>query len=625
MTSSHLSPVGPHLSTVVLSVLKVVAVVIVLAVVIVVCASLLLNSKAVQNRIMKRATQMLAEKLDTHVAIDSVYVDFMGQCVHLYGLAIDDREQREMLRAKELSADVKMLPLFRKRVVIGQASLSGVEALLLKPSSEDPANYQFVIDAFRKDTTAMRSDTVARKPGQQLSLDVSRLQLKDIHTRYNNIDVSLREALYTKAWMGSESTVRIDSLHFVTDNHLPRKNTGKPHRGFFDPGHLDITASLLLNIAHVGKDTLAAELMACQVADAVTGIDIKGLHSKIHVSKRDAHLSDLSVRQGTTLLHVPEADILLPDRETGRKLSYRADSVSGRAVLKDISRPFAPVLKDFTLPLNLSVALSGTDSTMLFNNVRVSTEDKRLQIKAKGRINHLKKGRDLAIHFDVEQMTARQGVKSKIIGQFPVKKLMMKQLHRLGDIAYRGSFDVVWKKETFRGVLNTVGGRLDFHFTLDGQTKFLSGGVKSKGFRLGHVMDMASLGDVTCKANFSIDISKPRTAAMRRRLGGKLPIGKVDAEVEDCSYKGIHVRNLTANIHSNGAEATGDLTQQGKYRDLFCSFSFTNTDEMHKMRVFHPRVKFHKRQDTPTEDKEKKPKKGGFLKNLFSKKKSTDN
>ena len=90
---------------------------------------------------------------------------------------------------------------------------------------------------------------------------------------------------------------------------------------------------------------------------------------------------------------------------------------------------------------------------------------------------------------------------------------------------------------------------------------------------------------------------------MRRQDGGKLPIGSVNAQIEDCSFKKIHFRNLLMNIKSNGAVAMGDLTKLGKWRDLYCSFSFTNTDQMHKLKIMKPGIKFHKKVKLPKKSK----------------------
>ena len=48
------------------------------------------------------------------------------------------------------------------------------------------------------------------------------------------------------------------------------------------------------------------------------------------------------------------------------------------------------------------------------------------------------------------------------------------------------------------------------------------------------------------------------------------------------------------NVTSNGAVATGDVIQRGNWRDISCSFSFTDTNQMHKLKVSHGRMKFHK-------------------------------
>lgn len=103
---------------------------------------------------------------------------------------------------------------------------------------------------------------------------------------------------------------------------------------------------------------------------------------------------------------------------------------------------------------------------------------------------------------------------------------------------------------------------------------------------------MRDIGPVTAKADFKFDISKPRTAIMRKKLGGKLPIGEVKAHVDEAKYKFVKVTNVDVNIVSNGAIAEGDLFTPGKFADISCAFSFTNTNEMQKTKIY-PRVRFN--------------------------------
>ena len=115
-------------------------------------------------------------------------------------------------------------------------------------------------------------------------------------------------------------------------------------------------------------------------------------------------------------------------------------------------------------------------------------------------------------------------------------------------------------------------------------------------------MDMPGLGKIASTAKFRFDISKPRTLKMRKRLGGKLPIGDIQAEVKEGSYKKVKVRNVIGEIKSNGAIAEGKVTVKGKRIDLSCAFSFTNTNEMKKTKI-KPGISFH---GLSAEDKAKK-------------------
>jgi hypothetical protein len=189
-------------------------------------------------------------------------------------------------------------------------------------------------------------------------------------------------------------------------------------------------------------------------------------------------------------------------------------------------------------------------------------------------------------------MTAQGDSKERIISHFPVKKFMMKQLHNLGTIGYIGTFDVLWKREQFAGLLITKPGNINFSFALNENTKYVEGTVRTDSFELGQAMDMPDLKKVSCQATFKFDISKPRTAIMRRKVGGKLPMGEVYAEVNDAKYKLIHVRNTVVSIKSNGAVAEGDVNIRGKRLDVLCTFSFTNTNEMNKIKI-KPKLMFH--------------------------------
>ncbi len=600
---------------------------------------LLLNTSMVQNRILQEAVTILKDKLRTEVSIDDIDVNFFGQDVSLYGLEVEDLQRRKMLRLEEIGVTLDLWRLAHDEVLITDANVKGLEANLFKPSKDSAANFQFIIDAFKKkDSVKVQTpDTVKHK--KKLTVDVDRIWLQRIKVNYNDQAYQLGSLLYRKgandrqiaeindvrtAWvqrtkkgpvntrvnvavleivnMKDRRQVNIADLNYITDNKLPRKNTGKPKRGFFDVGHFNIMAGANISVDYIGKDSVVAVINRFTAVDSVSGIDVRNIKARVEANSKVANLKDVIISLPNTTLTFANGTLQLPSKKQGRKLAYRTSLITGTTLLKDISRPFAPVLKNFTEPLHLQVRMSGDDEGMQFRNVKVNTGRKDLTVLADGFIKGLKDKYKLQVHFDVHHMTAIGGSKARIIGQFPVKKFMMKQLHNLGRIDYKGHFDVLWKKEQFAGKLITEGGNLDFTFTLDENTKYVFGIAQTDSFHLGKVMEMDDLKAISCKAEFQFDISKPRTAVMRKKLGGKLPIGEIYAEVPFAHYKMLKVRNTFATIKSNGAIAEGKVDVKGKRIDLLCSFSFTNTNEMKKIKI-KPGIKFHGLSD---EEKAKK-------------------
>ena len=596
-----------------LKVLGVVAVVLLLATVII------SNSSYVQNKIIGLATDAIKKELNAEVQIGHVDINLLGQRASVSDVVLKDQQNRDMLSVKEIWGNLRLLPLLRGRVVLKEFSVSDVDVLVVQPE-EGPANYQFILDATKKDKKKKKSSV--------FQLDLRHALLKHLNVKYNDEQFQLEQAIYsfwrgkhkltahhlqtdvtkhmkkdTIAWhfdtgmvtatMDDDGKKRVDikGLRIISDNHKPRRNTNRPHRGAYDRGHLDITADMGIDILHYGKDSLSARLANCCISDSVTGIDFKDVTTDIAVCGKRVHLSDLMIQQASTKITVPEGEIVLPDKKKGTSLQYRADSITARVMLKDISKPFAPVLKKFSIPLNLRVNLSGTNKGMTFRGIHVNTDDNKFVVNATGIMRNLDKGRDFTLHFDVHDMVAKPGIKDKIINQFTVKKYMMYQVYALGVIKYHGSFDILWRKEQFRGVLNTEKGDIDFDFQLDGNTHYLTGNANTDMLKLGELFELKRIGNIDCSATFSIDYSKKRTAEIRKEKGGKLPIGKVTADIRKVEYRKLPLKNILANIDSDGAVADGNITLKGSLTDLMVEFSFTNTTEMHKMKV-KPKLKF---------------------------------
>jgi hypothetical protein len=599
------------------------------------------NSSFVQNKLVGLVTDALSKKFDTEVKIDHVKLNLLSMSASIEGIKLKDQQQRDMLKVKRVWGRMGLLGLLKGEILMRKCEVDSIDALLIKPD-DGPANYQFLLDANKKDKKSKHPKDNTKHSGPKF--DMKDAVVKGIHVKYNDKDYSLAQAYYNH-WRGKhtitvhhlqadwqkqtkkalvkwhvdsgtltaslsdkdkgKARVDIKGLKLKSDCDLPRRNFGKPHHGAFDDRHFNLQADLGIDILSTDKDSIVLKLTNGCVKDTIGGIDLTELKSDIAICGKRLIFSNAIVQQVTTRLDIPKAEFLLPDKKKGTSLSFRADSVKGRVMLKDISQPFAPVLHKFSIPLNLSVNVSGTNEGLMFKDIHVNTDDNKLTINSMGMLRNLKEARKLNLHFEVYEMKAKPGIKHKIINQFTVKKYMMTQIFAMGLIRYAGSFDILWKKQQFRGLLNTEKGDINFNFELDGVNKYVSGNVSTDSLKLGELFQLEKIGNIDCAASFKIDISKSRTGVMRKQKGGKLPMGEVKADIRKIGYRNIYMKNIVADIQSDGAIANGDVTLKGSLTDLVLQFSFTNTDEMHKMKV-KPKLKFGHGNDKKERDKKKK-------------------
>lgn len=614
--------------------LKIVAIIVVVFVVLVFGAVGLLNTSSVQDKFLRYATDMLQEKLQTKVSIDSIRIGFFSDDVRLYNLQVEDLQHRPMLKLERFAVEIDMLALLNSEVQIEEISVKGLHAKLYQERRDTAANYQFVIDAFKKDKKApeKKPKEEQKKKKKEITLDLKRVVVEDVDLVFNDQHASigslrikqdrharlsgtikqvsgswvhhkkkvpvhvdnnlLVDAISFEETADGKGIISIDSVHWTTDNHLPHKRAKKPKRGWFDDGHLKVVAHLKVELTHADKDSIVGQLAECDVHDVASGLHITDLHLKFKQQGEKLLVNDAVIGMKNTKLNFKEAVIQLPSKKKGRPFLFQTTPITGTTLLMDIAHPFAPALKNFKLPLWLSTKFNGTDSTLTFRDITVKTPDGKVHIKGYGGIDGLKDKYKLNVHFNITKATIQGNSKERIINQFTVKKFMMKQLHTLGTINYTGSFNVLYKKVQFRGAIGTACGGINFALQIDALTHYLTGNVQTRGFELGKAMDYPGLGKTTCSAGFRFDISKPRTAQMRRVKGGKLPIGQVDALVEDTKLDGIRFSNVAAHIVSDGAVAEGKINMKGKLADILCSFSFTNTDEMKKTKI-KPGIRFH--------------------------------
>lgn len=391
-------------------------------------------------------------------------------------------------------------------------------------------------------------------------------------------------------------SLHIDSLTYRYDNGKPHKRTGKPHRGYFDAGHINAVMNVEADMDYITPDSIRGRLTHLSAYDRVSGLYIKNLTAvvtRVH-DTLTAHKLCLNLQRTAIKSERMETYLLRDNKGRVTDLAVKPFPLTANVILSDISRPFAPVLSDFTTPLNLTVQTGGTLNRLLFSDIRVSTPDKRLRLTANGDMCDVLKKRDLRLHFQDIKLDARKGIKETIICHFSkkVRMKMLRQMRKIGDIRYHGSMGIYFKREDFTGTLFTKYGNADFAFTINGRTKYMTGSISTDSLDLGSVMNVKGLSNIKAAATYSFNVASKRNRPVKNN--GRLPIGWMKAHVDSARFKGVNFSNVSAMIHSDGATAMGELYLPKKLFDISLLFWYTPTDSVQELKL-KPRLLKHQK------------------------------
>lgn len=461
------------------------------------------------------------------------------------------------------------------------------------------------------------------------------LILEGLKGKYRDKEVALGsihiEQKNGKLGSNAPIDISIKKLHYKCNNGKPRKNTGKPNRGWFDPGHLNTELNAELVVSDVRTDTIRIYLDHLDSYDEDSGLDIKNFTSHIDVTKKDIFLTNASIALAKTRIKMRQVHL---EYETGKKKGAAEQNTEGvkgadgkpkstfkmkihdfpftaKVYLQDIAKPFAPPLSHFTTPLNLDLVVGGDLDRILFKDILITSFDKRLRLTAQGDLCDVTKKRALCLHFTNIHLDARSGIKDVIINHFSkkVRMKMTQQMRLIGDISFNGTLGVFFKRQEVGGRLFTKFGEIDFGFTINGWTKFLKGWMKAPGeLRLGDVMNAPGFSIFNAQARYNVNISKKsRVSLISRARGGRLPVGDLQATIDKAKYKTMPINGISANLVSDGVKAVGDVSFGLKVMDIEAELEYMQTDKVQKYHI-KPHIKKHKT-FTPLFDKFKAMKK----------------
>lgn len=113
-------------------------------------AALLLQIPAVQRLASSGMSRTLTRLTGTRVVIAQVEFGYFNRLI-LSGVSIEDKNGEKMFEAVRAAVKIELIPLLHKQISITSVQLYGFDVNLYRATAQDAPNFQFLIDAFRKE------------------------------------------------------------------------------------------------------------------------------------------------------------------------------------------------------------------------------------------------------------------------------------------------------------------------------------------------------------------------------------------------------------------------------------------------------------------------------------------
>ena len=402
---------------------------------------------AAQRQIGSFVAGMVEEKLGARVKVGRVNPGFLNRII-IEDLTIWDQQQKEMVRIARLSAKIDIAPLITDgKISISSAQLFGARFRLYRQNAEAKPNFQFVLDSLAS------KDTTSHTP---LDLRINTLIVRHTNLRYDQLDVAQTDGKFNPAHLRVRDLSANISLRTLTDDSL---NVSVRRLGFIEQ----------------------------------SGFKLSRMGFHLEAGRQEALLSQFELEMPSSVLHIDTLKTTYLLDEKGLKkgsLSYYGKIHDTNITPSDL-RSFEPSLKNFQRPIALVADFSGTDTGLNLKELMVNTQERDIDIRAKGWVQNFSP--QASWHLELDNLTFAEtslDFLTKAIPQLP------KELTRLGSLQMSGLCE---RTPQGAGALKTAihsgAGDIDVQIDMNANQMF-SGQVVTEGINLRQLLDDNRFGEI---------------------------------------------------------------------------------------------------------------------------------
>ena len=462
-----------------------------------------LMSDKVETAAVGLVTAELSRALGTETRVGAVEYRFPAR-IAIKDVYIEDRQRDTLLYVGELYAHFRPLALKDNEIRFSHVRLSDVTANIYRlPDS----TWNYALFSLQKDTTSGEEGD----PFSSL-VSVRDIQLDNIRVRYEDYQAVLAHAemdLYT--FSAKEFDAQIGELIGEVRLATPvRSEAAFAARRDAVYSVESLKARMILNDSVLSFPTLSARLPNSR-------LDLSGIEVRF------------------------PADDTISLSQAAHDISFALTFHEATLVPSDLAL-FVPRIQRLSRPITLNGAVGGTLDSLYFDNIAVRYNGRTLlegNVSAVG-VPDMENPYLRANLKDLHTNAARlQDFLSQLYGR-PMR--LPQEVHRLGDIHYRGLMEGRLHNLTLHGAFRTALGTISTDGTFVSDSTFshmrYNARVAGNKFRLGRMLAIDKMGSITLEV----------------RSDGQIDEGEVRGDIM------AHVREMTYNDYT-----FNDLTFNGRY------------------------------------------------------------
>lgn len=463
----------------------------------VISLAILTHTPSVQSFIGKKVAEAVGDKLGTRVKIGRVDIGFLNRLI-IDNVIIYDKEQVDMLKAGRISAKFDIIDLSRGRITITSAQLFALQARLYKSAPDKQPNFQFVLDSLASKDTETKST---------LDLAIKSLVIRNGHVIYD-------EKYIARTQLFSPSHINIDK----------------------------ISTHIMLNKLSNDSLNIYTKKFSCVEQ---SGLAINDFTFSLAANRSHAAFREFMLETPQSKIMIPELDLAYQCNDQGMipsSLEYQG-GLSGTITPSDFA-PLTAFLKDFSRPLSLRAALSGTSSSLKLKSIAIH-QGNDVSLEARGELHDWEKTPRWSAVISRFTMDA-EAVKYFTDALAP--KIQLPELvGHIGQTTLHGKFSGQGSDIAADANLSTAIG------TVILKTKTInhltSGRIDAKDLNIGIIADQDNLGELDGQLDFKA-----------LHANGKYELKSVNGNVTKFDYNGYRYQNIALKYNADGQYDHGEIS-----------------------------------------------------------------